>query len=170
MPEHGAKPATSCRFAEPADAPNLARLISEQDQFYHRKDPFFGRDGAAIVRGWLRGEGCDGRFAVLFLDSAMVGFAHCAIFRPGIDLSGALFVKDLFVSDTARSTGAGTALMRWLACWCRRQGIGRIDLETDTINPRARSFYARLGGEELPGKVAIRFDARALLDLATRKA
>ncbi|MER8535808.1 GNAT family N-acetyltransferase [Mesorhizobium sp. M1005] len=71
-------------------------------------------------------------FALAFVDGEVCGLASVAIAHPGIDLERLLFLKDLFVRDTARDDGVGRALMAFLAGNCMREGIGRIDLTTET--------------------------------------
>ena len=159
-------PALVIRVASPPDAAALATLISEQDLHYWNTDPFAGRDGEGIVAQWLRRENCDGRFAIAEREGGAVGFAHFAVFRPGVGLSGVLFVKDLFVSERARSGGVGAAMMAWLGRLCEAEGYGRLDLTAEDHNPRARSFYASLGSSERDEKIYIRWDGSRLTQLA----
>lgn len=164
MPE-GAPPLV-IRVASPPDAAALATLISEQDLHYWDTDPFADRDGAEIVAQWLRRENCDGRFAIAERAGEAVGLIHFAVFRPGAGLSGVLFVKDLFVSQRARSGGVGAAMMVWLGRLCEAEGYGRLDLTAEDYNPRARSFYAGLGSSERDEKIYIRWDGERLKQLA----
>ena len=70
--------------------------------------------------------------------------------RPGQELSGLIFVKDLFVRDGLRSQGLGRELMRFIADFAVSRGIGRVDLATAHDNDRARKLYERLGGVLAP--------------------
>jgi GNAT superfamily N-acetyltransferase len=85
-----------------------------------------------------------------------VGLAAFAILRPGRDLKGVLYAKEIFVQSEERARGAGEALFAFLKAEAQRRGIGRIDLTTDPANSGAQRFYERLGGERAE-KVAYRF-------------
>jgi ribosomal protein S18 acetylase RimI-like enzyme len=75
-----------------------------------------------------------------------LGLACVGVLRPGRDLKGLVFVKDVFVRDEARGRGIGTRLMRFLARFAIAQGLGRIDLTTPVGNAGAQRLYAALGG------------------------
>jgi GNAT superfamily N-acetyltransferase len=111
-----------------------------------------GREGTRFVL-CLSGEG------------EAVGLACVAILRPGRDLKGLMFVKDLFVREPARGQGIGTRMMRFLARVCLDRGIGRIDLGTDRDNQGAQRLYAALGGT-VQEKVAFSFPTETLRRIA----
>jgi GNAT superfamily N-acetyltransferase len=95
-------------------------------------------------------------FALAEIAGQPVGLAAFAILRPGRDLKGVLYAKEIFVRAEARGQGAGAALLAFLKVEAQRRGIGRIDLTTDPANSGAQRFYERLGGERAE-KVAYRF-------------
>ncbi|MER8559276.1 GNAT family N-acetyltransferase [Mesorhizobium sp. M0633] len=105
-------------------------------------------------------------FALAFVDGEVCGLASVAIAHPGIDLERLLFLKDLFVRDTARDDGVGRALMAFLAGNCMREGIGRIDLTTEDWNEGALRFYVGLGAERQGQKVFLRLSSEALKAIA----
>jgi ribosomal protein S18 acetylase RimI-like enzyme len=57
-----------------------------------------------------------------------------------------VFLKDLFVVPDYRSRGVGREVMRALARYALKHGIGRIDLTTDKANTGAQKLYEELGG------------------------
>ncbi|MEM7491242.1 MAG: GNAT family N-acetyltransferase [Pseudomonadota bacterium] len=77
--------------------------------------------------------------------------------------SFAIYLKELFVSDGARGTGAGRALMAHLAR--RALETGWDQLRWETAEPAARRFYARLGAAD-DGKTHYVMDGAALRALA----
>jgi len=159
------------RLAGPADRDAVARLIEAMDRHYESPMPGAGEIGPA-VETWLSGEGTDGRIALAFdgapsADNA-VGIAIFAVLHPGVALTGLLFLKDVFVAETARGLGAGEAIMRFLARYCVENGIGRIDLQTERDNEGARRFYGRLGGDLQEMKIGYRFGPGALQRLAAQ--
>lgn len=154
------------RIAGIDDAEALATLLREQDRHYGADDPGAERTAAA-VRKWLQADGALGRFAIAREAGAAAGFASFAIVHPGTDLSGLLFLKDLFVLPDRRSAGVGEKLMRFLALFCVENGIGRIDFPTDRDNQRAQGFYRRLGAASMEDAGYHRLTGDALRQLAS---
>jgi [ribosomal protein S18]-alanine N-acetyltransferase len=98
--------------------------------------------------------------------SAVAGFA---IMKYGDDTAHIV----LFAVDGAhRRSGIGTALMRWLETTARTAGIHTIALEARAGNREARSFYQRLGFNEIGVRVsyyrgvedAVRFEKSLLAE------
>lgn len=58
------------------------------------------------------------------------------------------------VSAAHRRRGIGTALLRWLETTARTAGIHTIQLEARANNREARSFYQRLGFNEIGVRVS----------------
>jgi ribosomal protein S18 acetylase RimI-like enzyme len=85
------------------------------------------------------------RFVLARGDGEPLGVACIAVIRPGRDLKGLVYLKDLFVVETARGYGVGKRIMRFLAHFANENGIGRIDFTTDRSNEAAQRFYALLG-------------------------
>lgn len=108
------------------------------------------------------------RFVLCFADGRPAGLACFAVLRPGRDLKGLIFVKDLFVRTEQRSRGLGRAMMRFIAEFALAQAIGRIDLAAGIDNPRARKLYEELGGLVRPA-VYFNFPEDALKRLAESK-
>jgi ribosomal protein S18 acetylase RimI-like enzyme len=135
------------RFAKPEDATAVALLVREMDRHYRPgedlrpeadyrgrvKEAIASREGTRFVLA-RDGEGRD------------VGLACVAILRPGRDLRGLLYLKDLYVAEAARGLGIGTRIMGFLAAFATENGIGRIDFTTDSDNAPAKRLYDALGG------------------------
>ncbi|QIG46691.1 GNAT family N-acetyltransferase [Nordella sp. HKS 07] len=121
---------------------------------------------AAIAEATIRTqEGT--RFVLCFADDEPAGLACFAVLRPGRDLKGLIFIKDLFVRAELRSRGLGRAMMRFIAEFALGHGIGRIDLAAGTDNPGARKLYEELGGLVRPA-VYFNFPEDTLRKLAGR--
>lgn len=76
-----------------------------------------------------------------------------------------IYLEDLFVTDAARGTGAGRALMAGLARRCAAEGLPRIEWAVQGDNDGGKAFYSRLGAE--PQEHAIwRLSGAALAELA----
>lgn len=104
-----------------------------------------------------------GVFADLaWADGMAVGFTcWLRIFPAGP--SFALYLKELFVIEAARGTGAGRALMARLAARALESGLEQLRWETGEAG--ARRFYGRLGAVD-DGKTHYTMDGPALQALA----
>ena len=151
------------RFATVADQAALCDMIDALDRYY--QDPPRSRaETEAAVADWLNGGAADPSFALAFVADEPVGLASVGLLYPGNNLARLLFLKDLFVVAEQRSNGVGAEIMRFLARYCRDQGIGRIEWVVET--ERAQRFYANLGAVEKPKKTFMRLDGAALAALA----
>ncbi|MCB1493179.1 MAG: GNAT family N-acetyltransferase [Rhodobiaceae bacterium] len=157
--------ALTVRFADAGDTEAIAGFLAEMDRFYGAATQA-PEKAQARVADWLADDAGSSRFVLAHDGDAAVGVASVAVLLPGPELSGSLFVKDLFVAEAGRSKGVGEAIMRWLADYCVARDIGRLDLTTETWNGGARRFYTRLGGALQEQKVFFRFDRDALAALA----
>jgi GNAT superfamily N-acetyltransferase len=90
------------------------------------------------------------RFVLCLDQDEPVGLGCFAVLRPGHELKGLIFIKDLFVRAEWQGQGLGSALMRFIAEFAVKTGIGRIDLATGQDNDGAQRLYDRLGGVRQP--------------------
>ncbi len=105
------------------------------------------------------------RFVLCFTGDEPAGLGCFAVLRPGRDLKGLIFDKDLFVRAERRGQGLGRSMMRFIAGFALEQGISRIDLATDVASEGARKLYEELGGVVRPA-VYFSFPENALKQLA----
>lgn len=96
----------------------------------------------------------------------LVGFATFSTIYPGPGLKSGLFLKDLFVSETARGGGAGRALLRELARLAVARGMSRVDWTADRNNSRLLAFYDETGALREEEKLFFRLKGKALQDFA----
>lgn len=151
----------TCRPAQAADREALVAMVRQLQAFHHL--PM--QDVADIARQVEEGENL---FEIIVAESAetgLLGFALASLY-PGPGFAPGLYLKELFVSDSARSLGAGKALMQHLARMAVSRGYQRIDWVTSRDNIGARRFYDRLGANLNPDKVFYRLEGTALQDLA----
>lgn len=150
------------RWATVDDAEALATVLCAMATHYRQAPLDHGR-AVATARQWLGDESpAYPHFALAFVGSEVAGLASVAIAHPGIDLERLLFLKDLFVRDSARNQGTGRALIGFLAAYCLDKGIGRIDLTTEDWNEGALRLYERLGAERHGQKIFLRVAGEAL--------
>lgn len=89
-----------------------------------------------------------------------------SILLPAPNENGTLFMKDLFVSETARGSGLGRQFMRFPAGYAVELGCHRFDWTAETDNPRAPAFYDDLKATRVAEKVYFRFSSADLRDFA----
>jgi ribosomal protein S18 acetylase RimI-like enzyme len=150
------------RFAKPEDAAAVARLVRAMDRHYRPGEDLLPEaDYRQMAEETIASR--EGTRFVLARDGAGrdVGLACVAILRPGRDLRGLLYLKDLYVAEAARGFGIGTRIMGFLAAFAIENGIGRMDFTTDGDNAAAQRLYDSLGGA-VKEKVYYTFSAEAL--------
>lgn len=77
-----------------------------------------------------------------------------------------LYLEDLYVTPSARGTGAGKALLRHLAQIAVQKECGRFEWSVLDWNEPAIQFYESLGAKPQNEWVGYRLTGQALLDLA----
>jgi GNAT superfamily N-acetyltransferase len=129
------------RRAHPQDLEIVLGLIAE----------FYAVDGHtyddALLRGALGPLLLDDACGVVWLvrggDAADAGYA---IVTWGYSLESGgrdVLLDELYIRDRGR--GVGGAVLQEVLAECRRRGLGRMFLETETPNDGARNFYGRHG-------------------------
>ncbi|MCW5746275.1 MAG: GNAT family N-acetyltransferase [Alphaproteobacteria bacterium] len=152
------------RRAAPGDEQRLAALFSEMQRYYGSEDPPGGALRAA--REVVAAQGRSPFALIAERDGEMLGFANLSPIFFGGGYQWLLFLKDLYVAESARFLGVGRALMRAIAREALAGGYRRVDWTTDGANrgaqalydkmgiPRADKVFYRLGGEDLKALAA----------------
>ncbi|MGO1297841.1 MAG: GNAT family N-acetyltransferase [Vibrio sp.] len=141
---------------------DLVPIFSEMENYY------FGANAATkeeIATYLLNGVFSDysGVHVVAYYDeSEVVGFTTFSILFPAPNLSGQLFMKDLFVSADARGKKVGQQLMRYLAQLAIEHGVHRFDWTAESTNPKAGQFYHAIGAQQIQEKQYYRFEGDEL--------
>jgi GNAT superfamily N-acetyltransferase len=142
--------------AEPADIEALANLAEEMDRFYGATEvePIETRR-KQISRALFY----DPPSAYVLLarnDSRLDGFASYSFLWPAVGLTTSLYLKELYVTETARGHGIGKLLMRHLYEIAIRHNCSRVEWTTDHSNLDAQRFYAALGVGVMDSKLFYR--------------
>jgi GNAT superfamily N-acetyltransferase len=85
---------------------------------------------------------------------------------PAPNLSGQMYMKDLFVSSDARGRGVGIFIMKHLANLALDIGCYRLDWTAENTNPSAGEFYKAIGANILHEKEYYRFAGEQLAAFA----
>jgi GNAT superfamily N-acetyltransferase len=140
-------PAVTVRTAGPADAEALLRLMGELARFEGYGAHFKVTTADLLSRGLAAaGPAQFTAFVAQRTDEELIGYAVVVETPFTFDLRPTLTLKELYVRETARGTGAGSALFERVRAHGRERGAGRLKWDVLPGNEPAKSFYRRLGG------------------------
>ena len=155
---------TTIRFARPEDAETIIQFVRGLAVFERERPERVHLTPEAIVR-----DGFGGRpvFESIIAEQGgqAVGFA---LFFPNYSTwegSPGLYCEDLFVTEEARGSGAGRALLTALAWIAHDRGWPRLDLSVLDWNP-ARAFYQAHGMAHQREWLPYRMETDAIARLA----
>lgn len=151
----------SVRACEEADHPALAGLMAQMQAHYRVPCP-----SDAEIRAELASRPAGAEMLVAEQGGALVGFAAFSAIYPGPGLKPGFFLKEIYVGEAARGSGAGRALLAELARLALARGLRRIDWTAARDNERLLRFYESLGATPQPEKVFFRLSGEGLRRLA----
>lgn len=125
----------------PADRPDWERLYAGYAAFYKVDQTAEMR---ATVWGWLMDAGHEVNGLIACKDGIAVGITHFRPYARPLAATIGGFLDDLFVSETARGSGAAEALIRAVEAEGRARGWSIIRWITAEDNARARALYDRI--------------------------
>ena len=130
----------SIRQASSNDAGAIAPLFDAYRQFYEQAADL------ALAHEFIRSR-LENKESVIFIaeeGTGMLGF--CQLYPTFCSVAAApiFTLYDLFVTPSARTSGAGRALMLAAESHARTSGAVRLDLTTARDNLRAQSLYESL--------------------------
>jgi GNAT superfamily N-acetyltransferase len=103
---------------------------------------------------------------IAWIDDQPVGFATYSFLWPATGFTRSLFLKELYVIETARRAGVGKAIMQSLAEIAVKTDCSRLERQTETPNTEAQRFYGNLGIAVDESKLSYRAQGEALHALA----
>ena len=136
--------------ATEADTDELSTLLGEIEHYYGG-DPTPG-DPDQIRRALFSPHPA----ATVLLardDHQILGLASYSFLWPAAGADTSLYLKELYVRETARRSGVARALMTALRKTATEAGCSRIEWTADTDNPAALAFYEALDAEQRNSKV-----------------
>lgn len=150
------------RFYRDHDLDALADLLTDMSRYYNGTN---ASERAVVRRNLVEnilGTDSDVRLVVAVEDRTVVGVAMVAILYPAPKEHAQLFMTELYVTSSRRSSGIGEALMRWVARYALSSNCVRFDWTVDADNRRAIDFYRSLGATHVADKLYFRFAGDAL--------
>jgi len=148
--------------AGPTHVEAVAALTQEMDRFYGatKVEPLDLR--LQQIRDALFVEPTSARVLLAWDNEQLVGFASYSFLWPAIGLTRSLYLKELYVTETRRQTGAGKLLMRSILETALRSGCSRVEWTTDRDNVHAQQFYQVLGVSMNSSKLFYRLEGKEL--------
>jgi GNAT superfamily N-acetyltransferase len=152
---------------QPGDLEAFAALAEEMDRFYGATefDPLDVR--LRQIEEALFGDQPWAYALIAWTDDQPVGFATYSFLWPAAGFTRSLFLKELYVIETARRAGVGKAIMQSLAEIAVKTDCSRFEWQTDTPNTKAQRFYEDLGIAVDKTKLFYRAQGEALRALAS---
>jgi ribosomal protein S18 acetylase RimI-like enzyme len=134
-------------LAGPGEAETVARLLVEFRDWYGRDWPS-ERAFLAGIEKLMEDPATDYLLGAPDEDSPPAGVAQLR-YRYGIWLAGTdCWLEDLYVSEQARGSGLGAALVRGAIERARERDCRRVELDVDRTNEAAQRLYRGLGFED----------------------
>jgi ribosomal protein S18 acetylase RimI-like enzyme len=134
----------STRLARLADLDAAAALFDGYRQFYEQPSDL------ALARRFLT-ERFERKESVLIVaeddKGTLIGFTQLYPTFCSVRAAHTFVLYDLFVTPSARGTGAGRALMLAAEAHARKAGAARMELSTARTNLIGQSLYESLGWE-----------------------
>lgn len=132
------------RPAGAEDLPALSALFDSYRQFYRQSaDPFGCRNflQQRMERGDAR------QLVAQSPEGSLLGFVQLYPLWSSVRMKPLWLLNDLFVAETSRSKGAGSALLEAAKELARQTGACGLSLETTPDNLKAMALYKRSGFE-----------------------
>jgi len=152
------------RPATPEDCSLILRFITELAIYEEAEDEVVATEDD--IRNTLYAADSKTSAVICELDKQPVGFAvYFFNYSTWLGKHG-LYLEDLYVSPQHRGSGAGKALLKYLAKIAVSKGCGRFEWSVLDWNESAIKFYQSIGAEPQNEWVAYRLTGKALVDLA----
>ena len=149
-----------CRLADSQDAEQVAALFRELQEFHHQP-----LQEAGMVLALVENRPPNFKAIVAEVEGSISGFALINTY-PGPGIAPGFYLKELFVTASARKLGLGKLLMAHVARLAVERGYSRVDWITTKDNASAQSFYDRLGAVMNAEKIFYWLDGAALQELS----
>lgn len=141
------------RRAAAADVGTISVILGEIEAYYGGENV---PGDLGQVRGALFGERPVATVLLAGQGDRVVGMASYTFLWPASGADTSLYLKELYVRESARRSGVARALMDALRREATAAGCARVEWTADRDNPTALAFYQSLGAEERRGKVFYR--------------
>lgn len=148
---------------------DLVPIFVELEQYYFNEQAASEKELTHYLKYKVFSEYSGVKVIAAYNDDTIMGFATYTVMFPAPKLSGQMYLKDLFVSSSARGKGVGLKLMKYLASLAVNHSCHRLDWTAESTNPIAGRFYQSIGAERVTEKEYYRFSGDTLLEFSQAK-
>ena len=148
---------------------DLVPIFVEFEQYYFNEQAASEKELTHYLKYKVFSEYSGVKVIAAYNDDTIMGFATYTVMFPAPKLSGQMYLKDLFVSSSARGKGVGLKLMKYLTSLAVNHGCHRLDWTAESTNPIAGRFYQSIGAERVTEKEYYRFSGDTLLEFSQAK-
>ena len=147
------------RCGREEDIPQIVEIWKEFFDFHGTRDTHYTRtsDGHELFARFIDLQMCEADSFVCVAQRAEYVIGYCL---AKIETYPPVFLRpnygsiwDLAVTEGARRTGAGTALVRTAETWFMERGLTRFETRLSTTNEVSTAFWAKMGYWYGPEKV-----------------
>ncbi|MCX4469387.1 GNAT family N-acetyltransferase [Micromonospora sp. NBC_01655] len=146
--------------AEPVHVDVIAALLEELDTFYGETQVEPRDVRIRQINEALFGDPPLAHAVLAWDAQALVGLATYSFLWPAVGLTRSLYLKELYVAETARGRGVGKLLMDRLVEVAATNFCSRIEWTTDRDNVQAQRFYEKLGVAQRGDKIFYRLEGQ----------
>jgi GNAT superfamily N-acetyltransferase len=157
---------TIVKDAGPDDIPAIVKLAEEMDHFYGETAMESPERRASQIAQAIFSDPASAHAILAWDDSNLSGFASYSFLWPAVGLTQSLYLKELYIAESARRQGVGKLLMQGLYRIAVQHGCSRVEWTTDQGNTDAQQFYAELGVSVNKSKLFYRIEGDDLLKQA----
>ncbi|MFJ6417220.1 GNAT family N-acetyltransferase [Paeniglutamicibacter sp. NPDC091659] len=151
------------RPAQPADVPAILQLIHELAVF--EREPDAVKNTEDELTAHLFDANPQVYAHVVEVDGEVLAFALWYLTYSTWEGTHGIHLEDLYVRESARGGGHGTALLRELAAIAVQRGYKRVEWSVLDWNTPAIGFYDSLGAGSMDGWTVRRLEGAALAEL-----
>ena len=145
---------------------DLVDIFRELDVYYFGEQAATKEELKKYLQQQVFSEHSGVNIVAVYEDTTVIGFATYTIMYPAPKLSGQLYMKELFVSSSARGQGVGLTLIKYLAKLAVNHHCWRMDWTAERTNPTAGEYYRSIGARLITEKEYYRFEGDALFHMA----
>jgi GNAT superfamily N-acetyltransferase len=157
---------TIIKDARPDDIPAIVKLAEEMDRFYGETEMEPPGHRANQIAEAIFSDPTSAYAILAWDDDNLSGFASYSFLWPAVGLTQSLYLKELYIAESARRQGVGKLLMQRLYQIAVEHSCSRVEWTTDQGNADAQQFYAQLGVPVDRSKLFYRIEGEDLLKRA----
>jgi GNAT superfamily N-acetyltransferase len=154
---------------QPVNSTEFAALAEEMDRFYGATEIEPLELRVRQINDAVFSDPPSAYSLLAWDDGKLVGFASYSFLWPAVGLTRSVYLKEMYVIEAARRTGAGKLLVQRLCDIAVENNCTRVEWTTDRDNLEARRFYAELDVPIKESKVFYRIEGDGLHQKAAHR-